>query len=98
MKAFIDTLYPYYAINENYKTANDTLGTAETETVVGYRISEIRDDADVFEVESNDIFYWVDCPSDVSIDNHCWNPTTNQFVAIPQPSQEWLDRVVEALT
>lgn len=96
MKAFIDTLYPYYAINENYKTAEDTLGTAETDTVVGYRISEIREDADVFEVEDDDIFYWVDLPEGIAEDTHCWNPTTNQFVAIPQPSQAWLDRVVAA--
>ena len=96
MKAFIDTLYPYYQINENYKTAEDTLGTAETDTVVGYRISEIREDADVFEVEDDDIFYWVDLPDGVTEHTHCWNPTTNQFVAILQPTQAWLDRVVAA--
>lgn len=96
MKAFIDTLYPYYEVNENYKTAEDTLGTAETETIAGYRISEVREDADVFEVEEGDIFYWVDLPEGVTKYTHCWNPTTSQFVPIPQPSQEWLDRVVSA--
>ena len=48
----------------------------------GYRVLEVVDAANTFEVHSS--LEWKDCPDTIKMDKYWWNPTTNSFKKLPE--------------
>ena len=48
----------------------------------GYRVLEVVDAANTFEVHSN--LQWKDCSDSVQMDLYWWNPSTSEFKKLPE--------------
>jgi hypothetical protein len=48
----------------------------------GYRVVEVVDSANTFDVHSN--FEWKDCSDSIEVDKYWWDPSTSAFKKIPE--------------
>jgi hypothetical protein len=50
---------------------------------VACMLAQVEPEDGMFEVAAP--LVWVDCPDDVTVDSHLYNPTNNTFQAFPPP-------------